>query len=406
MNTTAYGEDFEVQVYNFLKNLLSSDDIPGASAKRSKIFHHKKYNTQTDRTIIADVSIETYISQEHEDRGEWSTLIIFECKRYKNTVDIADLDEFESKLRKMGGYGVKGFFVTTSNFSKQSIIEARKYHYGLAIFSKDGNWNWLVPRDTRRDKNEEYAPILYGEYPIGSSPLFWQDGCFYNVLDILKASDVALPTSKKYKVPFLPKDKVRAVAKEIYLSYPNIDDDIAGNLLFKLFPKFRVTFENLPYGVEGLTSFKEKRIILSNSLTSKPERLRFTLAHELGHLVLHADLLAFSEGIFDNSPHPLSDNDMKWLDVHANQFASAILIPETRFHPLVHNVFQQTDIRTQKFIVDNQPFKAKMLQTILSNLASHFKVSKEAMFIRLKEDGFITDIRKKPERISNIFRRY
>lgn len=404
MNTTQYGEDFEVQVFNFLKNLLSNDDVPGASAKRSKIFHKKRYGTVTERTIIADVSIETYISQEYEDRGEWSTLLIFECKRYKDTVDIADLDEFETKLRKMGGFGVKGFFVTTSNFSKQSILDARKYHYGLAIFGKDGNWNWLVPRDTRRDKSEEYAPIFYGEYPVGSSPLFYQSGCYYNISDILKASDVVLPFSRKYKVPFLSKSDIRTIADRIYQNHTGIDDDIAGNLLYNLFPEFRINFDILPYGVEGQTSFKDKKVILSNALLSKPDRMRFTLAHELGHLFLHSDLLAYSEGVLDNVPHPISEQDMRWLDYHANQFASAILIPNSRFIPLVRGVFQQMSISTPKFVVDNQPFKSKLLQSILSYLASQFKVSKETMFIRLKEDGFVFDVRKQPQRISNILR--
>ena len=93
-----------------------------------------------------------------------------------------------------------------------------------------------------------------------------------------------------------------------------------------------------------------------------------------------------------------------WLDYHANQFASAILIPTTRLVPLVREVFQHMSITTPKFVVDNQPFKSKILQSILSFLALHFKVSKEAMFIRLKEDGFVSDIRKQPQRICNILR--
>lgn len=43
---------------------------------------------------------------------------------------------------------------------------------------------------------------------------------------------------------------------------------------------------------------------------------------------------------------------------------------------------------------------------ILSYLALQFKVSKEAMLIRLKEDGFISDVRKQPQRISNILKGY
>lgn len=406
MNTTEYGEAFELQVYNFLKPLLENDDIPGASAKRSRIFFKKTYPTTSDRKIKTDVSIESYISKEKEDCGEWSTLIIFECKRYKNTVDIADLDEFESKLRKIGGYGVKGFFVTTSSFSKTSINEARKYHFGLAIFGKDGNWKWLVSRDTRRGKNEEYIRLFLGESPVGTSPLILDDGCFYNLSDALRNNGVIFPVKQKVKIPFLPKEKIKHIANQIYLDNPNIDDDIAGCLLFILFPDFHIVFENLPFGIEGQSSISEKLITLSKSLIDNTPRLRFTLAHELGHLIFHADIIALYEGNSQNKPLPLSESDLHWMDIHANKFASYILMPHSKLVSAINQIFSAYSIHPPKFIVDNQPFKAKLLQSILSSLSTTFQVSKEAMLIRLKEEGFIVDLRKQPQRLSNIFRGY
>ena len=360
----------------------------------------------TERTIVTDVSIESYINDEKEQKGEWSTLIIFECKRYKNTVDIADLDEFESKLSKMGGYGVKGYFVTTSKFSKTAIQEAHKYHYGLAVFGNDGNWNWLVPRDTRRNKSEEYIPVLLGETPVGASPLFYSNGCFMNLCDILYDADVQIPCSPKLKAPFLPKENIRKIANDLYLNNPNIDDDIAGHLLFKLFPDFRVFFENLPIGVEGLTSYKDRKVILSNSLLNKPERMRFTLAHELGHLILHSDILVLYEGTIEHAPIPISEQDLKWLDVQANHFASAILMPDAKFSRIANQVFSTLDIKIRPFVVDNQPFKARILQSMLTYISTQFHVSKQAVLIRLKEDGFVTDLRNGPKRIGDIFRGY
>jgi hypothetical protein len=41
VNTTSYGEEFEKQVFDFLNQMLAYDDVPGASAKRSKLFFKK-----------------------------------------------------------------------------------------------------------------------------------------------------------------------------------------------------------------------------------------------------------------------------------------------------------------------------------------------------------------------------
>mgnify|MGYP000155194777 FL=1 len=208
------------------------------------------------------------------------------------------------------------------------------------------------------------------------------------------------------KSTFLPKENIRKIANDLYLNNPNIDDDIAGHLLFKLFPDFRVFFENLPIGVEGLTSYKDRKVILSNSLLNKPERMRFTLAHELGHLILHSDILVLYEGTIEHAPIPISEQDLKWLDVQANHFASAILMPDAKFSRIANQVFSTLDIKIRPFVVDNQPFKARILQSMLTYISTQFHVSKQAVLIRLKEDGFVTDLRNGPKRIGDIFRGY
>lgn len=404
MNTTSYGEEFEKKVFDFLNRILVSDDVPGTSSKRSKLFFKKRYPTLTERTIVTDVSIETYISEEKQAAGEWSTLIIFECKRYSRTVDIADLDEFESKLRKMGGYGIKGYFVTTSGFTQTTISDARKYHYGLVIFDKNGTWKWEVPRDTRRGKNEEYISVLTGESVVGISPLVYENGCFSNIIDLLKENDVSLPFQRAIKVPYLSKYSIRDIAHRLYIENPGIDDDIAGSLLSRLYPHFHIIFEDLPYGVEGRTSIKDHIIVLSSSLISNQNRLRFTLAHELGHLVLHSKILAAYEGLLGDNPHPLGESDLKWMDSQANKFASFILMPYILFRKVALSVFKDLNINTGKFIVDKQPFKEQLLQSILYHISSHFKVSKEAVFIRLKDEGLVEDFRNTPKRIGDIIR--
>ncbi len=200
------------------------------------------------------------------------------------------------------------------------------------------------------------------------------------------------------------KETIRDIAHKLYLNNTGIDDDIAGCLLSRLYPHFHINFEDLPLGVEGRTSIREHIIVLSNSLISNQDRLRFTLAHELGHLVLHSKILAAYEGLLGDKPHPLSESDLKWIDSQANKFASFLLMPHLSFRAFALSVFKAFNINTCKFIVDKQPFKDQLLQSILYHISKHFKVSKEAVFIRLKEDGLVEDCRNNPKRISDVIR--
>lgn len=96
MNTTKLGTEFENKVFDYFSALLDNDDIAGASKKHSKIQKHPKYKTSTGRIIDCDISIESY---NPSCKQNWSSLFIIECKRYTSKVDIADLDEFQNKIR-------------------------------------------------------------------------------------------------------------------------------------------------------------------------------------------------------------------------------------------------------------------------------------------------------------------
>ena len=85
-------------------------------------------------------------------------------------------------------------------------------------------------------------------------------------------------------------------------------------------------------------------------------RQRFTIAHEIAHLVLHSDLI--NEGIVDDILYRSGKGDrMEW---DANRLAARILMPEK----LVKRALSEE-------------------QTNLKELAKYFDVSQSAMSIRL-----------------------
>lgn len=91
--------------------------------------------------------------------------------------------------------------------------------------------------------------------------------------------------------------------------------------------------------------------ITINSLEG-PQRRRFTAAHELGHYLLHRDLMdgkghldrLYSEGGRDNPYAPLSPEH----EVQANQFAASLLMPEkilrSRYDRANDNVRELADL--------------------------------------------------------------
>ena len=84
MNTTKRGTELEIRVEEYLKKLVENDELPGTSSKRSKVFRQKQYVDSEGRKYNLDVTIETYLNQDFQDRGEWSQLMVFECKNYSH----------------------------------------------------------------------------------------------------------------------------------------------------------------------------------------------------------------------------------------------------------------------------------------------------------------------------------
>ena len=76
--------------------------------------------------------------------------------------------------------------------------------------------------------------------------------------------------------------------------------------------------------ISGVVDYASKRIFVN--LSESLNRQRFTIAHEIGHIVLHSIDAA---GIVDLRQNIDAPNDQK--EIEANQFAAALLMPRERF---------------------------------------------------------------------------
>jgi len=135
-----------------------------------------------------------------------------------------------------------------------------------------------------------------------------------------------------------------------------------------------LVFTPLPDEVSGILYPEDdntNRIIVNSD--HHENRQRFTMAHELGHYILHKN----NKGIhIDRQTFSRNANSRTGLDpieIEANRFAAELLMPR--------NLIEEK-MEGHEDVLDLQ-------DDIVWNLANMFKVSTAAMSIRLQSQGYL-----------------
>lgn len=126
--------------------------------------------------------------------------------------------------------------------------------------------------------------------------------------------------------------------------------------------------------MSGMLVVKEGRAVIGVNQSHHPNRQRFSLAHELGHFILHSrqtPVFVDASTIFFRDELAAEGNDL--VEIEANTFAAELLMPEDTLRRLI-----------RQHPLD--AFDDKAVQ----RLASLFGVSVQALTIRLAKLGLIS----------------
>jgi len=411
------GDILEDKVYSFIQEQIDSDNFI-ANKKLCKVYKQKAYYSRDRQAnIIVDVSVEVT----YPNTKEYSLLIIFECKNYKSSVSIDNIEEFASKLSQIAGHNVKGVMVTSSRYSRNGLNIARARGIGLARLSTDDKISYDVYRKTKSldcDSNLIENLLCLDDNP--QSFCAFDNTTFDNWLDYLKYLEILDEVSPNliFNVPYLSKDKIKNDAEKLLEEYsPNVFKliqatplkELCSDVLTKLSLDF-IYDEELGYsnGHEVLEkiSFNPPTIYISARLKNDVHRWRFTLAHELGHYFLHSELI--SKMVKDNIDTVQSINAkigneaLKRMELQANLFASNLLMPELAFKALVQQRFLFDNIKGGVLILDDQYCNSKTFHRVAHEISRYFNVSKESAKYKLMELGFL-DIRTSLHVIRDFF---
>ncbi len=195
-------------------------------------------------------------------------------------------------------------------------------------------------------------------------------------------------------VPFLRKNELRVRAAEFLEElHPSLELPIPVDSIVE----FKLGLDVVPVhdllairGFNGYLSGDKASIYIDHGLmVNVPNRYRFTLAHETGHLVLHGHLF------------PGSDSDQEWLDFHhnvsetaigiaewqADQFAGLILVPPSRLEEVAPANFREIARRIKESDQELDLTSDPVWSVIAHRIAGPFEVSTKTAEICLKRDG-------------------
>ena len=154
------------------------------------------------------------------------------------------------------------------------------------------------------------------------------------------------------------KTQIERITIDLLNRHNYIDDmvDIA-NIVRQ--QNYNVFIDDLDNNISGYVDHENREVVLNKNET--PERRRFTLAHELGHIILNSNnSIQHRDNILNNQLDIYANDDK---EVEANYFAGCILMPRNVFIREFNSIKGDIDYKIQK-------------------LAYYFGVSKLAVNVR------------------------
>ncbi len=321
MNTFEKGDGFEEEIYQLFRIQIEEDRF-WARKEFCQIFRQKGYYSRDrDKEIKFDVSIEITLP----GMPSYSIVVLIECKNYSGTIPVDDIEEFREKVRQVSGANVKGVFASKSAFQEGAIKYAKSNGLGLLRKFDNRYFKYILPRPPSTfahsylqtslslqsalseeafiSKYFDICCVARETYSHSVNDMFEQ--LFLGGNSSLSVRNIAVLGNPKRKslgvVKYRPKEEIEELATSSLhrISYRYGMVDLYQICEWQQRERGLIveTGINLSHRGDALgsLSFTPPRITIFRTDRQQLERVRFTLAHEIGHLVLGHEKYMLSE---------------------------------------------------------------------------------------------------------------
>jgi Zn-dependent peptidase ImmA (M78 family) len=212
-------------------------------------------------------------------------------------------------------------------------------------------------------------------------------------------------------IPWLPKENIAVAARRLIDDFQlmakyEVQPPIPVEDIVERYLGLRLVYHDLDRFFKkrnclGATYVTKKTICVNEKLFENEGRLVFTMAHEVGHWVLHrkyfeAQKKADSKTVFVSQGR---NDKMEW---QADYFASCLLMPEMEIRAAFEKVCAPESIIVKNSINETgggpgEPFVEQwpFIAAAMCEAGGFSNVSKHAMIIRLQDLGLLVNKTKK-----------
>ena len=399
-----------------------------------------RVNPNYGEDIRPRIAVEQFKKKEFLNLSKPSHIDAYEC-----ITGVLTLERLQSFLYKYGSRrNMKLYIVSDTGLANDVYSLAVKEDVGYVMVNLQKDMtaeSYVLPRSIEDTSlNLHYFRVLQGRGTMDVPLLIYDDGRVTTSLaDMLMSHNVTIKNEHMIKAPYLTNEKIDAIADELTYAYVEDALDIIHKLHNRLWfthnvitPKrekghsfveqnkhieflslevdvFAIAkekglkhgYRDLPDGQLGRLDIKNEKAELASEGLNFNEKLRFTMAHELGHFLLHAPIIknhcvtSFGETESTLSYDILPKTERGWFEHHANRFASALLMPTKLvvvLYTLLHKTFVSDvygDHSITLYYSPNQRETHDSYNKVVGGMAKIMCVSVKAMELRLKQLGII-----------------
>ncbi len=386
MNTVKKGNKFEKKCRNLILTAIKDEKF-AFPLEYAKVIQKAKYYSKTrEKEIIFDLAIEIW----PPESKNYSLLYIIECKSYSTKkVPIGDLNKLAFDVNDIAQLNGKAVFITDSSYTTTELTVAK--NLGMMLIEVDNKDSLTILLHKKNKSKKEKS---------NKTQIKQFENFIKNVFNPLKIRGLRKLSSNKIEeiaISFLRNFKPSIISNyekyELQELIDYIDERHSIKTIFK-----DLSLVKSKEGVIASYNKKNQTIFLDDSLKNT-KRLGFVLAHEVGHSILHSEVMInnelyneFSDSEYDFvSDRHLLTNYKHWIEWQANKFAACLLIPSSNLK--VHLVLKQMQLGISKYghiYLDKQPINQKDFRQIIDYLTVQFNASRTSIEYRLRELYLIT----------------
>lgn len=416
MNTTEKGDKFEDKVLTLLIKEIEDFNTFINPKNHIEVFKKKKYYSRFRRSDIEfDIAIEVYQDKQIKN---YSSLILIECKDYKGTVGVDQVNKFLQDVRDLSegnfSHSLKPIMAVSSNLAKSAFNVALERNVGLIKINESDGLKWVLNRSFEKyginQALSSESVFIDSDQPnyYNSSWFFYaHNRWFSSMKDYLRCITGQKDESLKSQIKYFSKDTLENMTKDILLSINYLDGAVCLSdlLSYEVLNSVKLYKDVIPSVHEknllGRVDFKRNEIFMYKKEVEDEKRDRFTLAHELSHILLGHSQYLDKDSIEEDDLANLEilDNSMvAQLEFQANYLASCLLVPNDQLAKAFSKIYSDSGLKRRGVFwiyLDNQPENKMIANNIVSKLARYFEVSKSVIKIRLIGFGLLHDERLK-----------